>query len=348
MDLSETAVLLRSIEQERTLNTILRIAVRDDPLPALLHACLQALLGVSWLSLLPKGGVFLAEPESQQLHLVAHINLGDSLLRSCIRVPFGRCLCGLAAATRQLQFASEVDHRHVTRYPGIAPHGHYNVPIVQGEEVLGVLVLYLPEGHIADPGEQDFLLAVADVLALAIRNRRVREELERTCQKLATLAITDPLTGLLNRRAFFDELERVWAEAVRLDRPLALLMCDIDHFKSVNDTYGHHGGDEALRTVALVLRAGTRAYDIVARLGGEEFAVLFPGTGLEDAATIGERLRAGIASTPAVCEGREILLTASFGVACRRPASEPGELVRRCDHALYAAKRRGRNCVVCA
>ncbi len=344
----ESADVRRIVENERLLNAILRKAVRDEPLEQLLHECLDILLGASWLSILPKGGIFLSEPGQKDLRLVAQRNLAPELLTLCARVPFGRCLCGRAAQTGELQHASCVDHRHETRFPGMAPHGHYNVPILHGGEILGVIVLYLPEGHTAHPDEKQFLLAVADVLALVIRNRQIRDELERTCRKLAEQAITDPLTGLWNRRHFFAELEREWAAAERADRPLSLVLCDIDRFKRVNDRFGHHGGDAVLQTVGAILRSGCRSYDIAARLGGEEFLVLLPDTEMEAATGVAERLRILIEKTPVTSEGREIRVTASFGVACRRVAGDPHELVRRCDHALYEAKRRGRNRVVWA
>jgi diguanylate cyclase (GGDEF)-like protein len=342
----QTTGIERILENERTLNAILRTAVRDAPLERLLHDCLDILLGVSWLSILPKGGIFVAERDRKELLLVAQRNLAPELLTLCARVPFGRCLCGRAARTGELQHASCVDHRHENRYPGMPPHGHYNVPVLYGGEVLGVLVLYLPHGHPADPAERQFLLAVADVLALVIRNRQIRDELERTCRELAQMAVTDPLTGLYNRRHFFAELERAWSEAVRVERPLALILCDIDHFKQLNDRFGHHVGDEVLKRVADVLRSGIRAYDTVARLGGEEFGLLLPATGLDAASAVAERLRATIADTPIRGEGHEIRVTASLGVACRRAASDPHELMRRCDRALYRAKERGRNHVV--
>lgn len=336
----------RLLENERTLNAILRRAVRDDPLEQILTECLDLLLAVSWLSFLPKGGIFLAQADAPVLHLVVQRNLAPELSSLCARVPFGRCLCGRAAKTREIQYAACIDDRHETRYPGMAPHGHYTVPILHGGEVLGVMVLYLPEGHRAHDEEPTFLAAVADVLALVIRNRRMRDALERACRDLAELAITDPLTGLFNRRQFFAELERLWAAAERLNRPLTLILCDIDHFKQINDHFGHHCGDVVLKGMAAVLRSQCRRYDIVARIGGEEFAILLPEVELEGAVSVAERLRRCVADTTMTCESRELRVTASFGVACRRSAGDPYELVRRCDGALYEAKRRGRNGVV--
>ncbi|GBD41532.1 putative diguanylate cyclase YedQ [bacterium HR39] len=342
------ADLLRALENERTLNALLRVAVRNEPLDVLLEECLDVLLSVSWLSVLPKGGIFLADSERGELRLAAHRNLPPPLLGSCARVPFGHCLCGRAALAGQILHAACVDHRHEVRYAGMQPHGHYNVPIRDGERVLGVIVLYLPEGHPADPRELAFLGAVADILALVIRHRRTVEELERVCAELAVAATTDPLTGLFNRRAFVARLAEAWAEAERLGHPLALVLLDLDRFKEINDTFGHEAGDRVLQHTARLLRARARRYDVPARIGGEEFALLLPGAGRAQGVRAAERLRADLEGTPVDIDSAGVRVTASFGVAAHPTAEDPQELMRRADRALYAAKRAGRNRVEAA
>lgn len=184
--------------------------------------------------------------------------------------------------------------------------------------------------------------STTETLVLRERNRELIHELEQQLE-------TDSLTGLKNRDYFIKtartELERV----ARYRQPLALLMVDIDHFKQINDTHGHLAGDEVLKSVTLVLSDMVRANDCLARLGGEEFAVLMPQTGLEQAYTAAERLRAAIAQVRCHLQDAEVRPTVSVGIAV---AAEGGEtlssLMRRSDLAMYEAKAQGRNCVVAA
>ncbi len=337
-----------ALENERALNAILRCAVSNEELSEVLEHCLDILLSVSWLSILPKGGIFLVDGEQRELHLVASRNLAPELLSLCARVPFGRCLCGRAAATREIQYARCVDDRHETRFPGMAPHGHYNVPILAGEEVLGVIVLYLPHGHPEHEGEMQFLTSVADILSLVIRQHRVRDQLHQAVEQLEILASTDVLTGLYNRRFFLARLREEWSAADRLELPLSLLLLDIDHFKRINDTWGHCAGDMVLRVTGHLLRASLRRYDVAARYGGEEFAVLLPRTPLHEAGEIARRLRDRLRNQRIDVGGETVRVTASFGVASRLPPEGEESFLARCDRALYAAKEAGRDRVVLA
>ena len=184
--------------------------------------------------------------------------------------------------------------------------------------------------------------STTETLVLRERNRELIHELEQQLE-------TDSLTGLKNRDYFIKtartELERV----ARYRQPLALLMVDIDHFKQINDTHGHLAGDEVLKSVTLVLSDMVRANDCLARLGGEEFAVLMPQTGLEQAYTAAERLRAAIAQVRCNLQGAEVRPTASVGIAVTAEGGETlSSLMRRSDLAMYEAKAQGRNCVVAA
>ncbi|BBH71132.1 hypothetical protein ACTI_78170 [Actinoplanes sp. OR16] len=166
-------------------------------------------------------------------------------------------------------------------------------------------------------------------------------------QRLA--AITDGLTGLRSRRYFEEALAGESARAERYHLPLSMLLLDIDHFKSVNDTYGHNGGDRVLVEVTHRLRELVRPGDVVARYGGEEFAVLLPATGPEQAREIAERVRRGVGAAPiAVADSRVHQVTVSIGVAGMPATATTAELVLTADRALYAAKNAGRNRVVSA
>jgi diguanylate cyclase (GGDEF)-like protein len=169
----------------------------------------------------------------------------------------------------------------------------------------------------------------------------------RQLAALAQASRRDALTSLPNRRAFEEELAR---EAARVDRsqaPLAVAILDVDRFKSVNDQHGHAAGDEVLRAVAARLAGALRAGDVVARIGGEEFALLLPGVDLAEAAEIAERVRAIIADAPMNAGGRSLSITASLGCAVLLGRESAAELLARADARLYEAKRAGRNRVAC-
>jgi diguanylate cyclase (GGDEF)-like protein len=163
-------------------------------------------------------------------------------------------------------------------------------------------------------------------------------------EEIHRLVTTDGLTGLPNRRAFEEALQREFSRASRYKRPLSLLMIDVDFFKRVNDTLGHLAGDAALRQVGALLRGNLRRDDLAARLGGEEFAVLLPEIDRAGAVVAAEKLRRLVEARPVVFEERRWPLTISLGIACRGVTdTEAIEIVRRADDMLYAAKREGRN-----
>lgn len=172
-----------------------------------------------------------------------------------------------------------------------------------------------------------------------------RRETERQREELRRLAQTDPLTELANRRHFFDLATREFARSRRRNYPLCVIMLDLDWFKMINDELGHAVGDAVLKATAARLVDGVRLHDRVARIGGEEFAILLPETALEPALQVAERLRAAIAGTPVPLDMAEsVQVTASFGVAGMSP--EDGvfdSLLSRADAALYRAKQGGRN-----
>ena len=174
-------------------------------------------------------------------------------------------------------------------------------------------------------------------------------ERKRTQDELQKLAITDPLSGLFNRRHFFEIAEKEFSESVRYDRPLSLIILDLDLFKEINDTYGHHAGDQVLIHIGSLLHNAFREPDTLARYGGEEFVVLLPETDCASAKIVAERLRKLVEEALTQYEGHTIHLTASFGVAEKGDHGEEtfDQLVSKADQALYEAKRKGRNQVLC-
>ena len=169
--------------------------------------------------------------------------------------------------------------------------------------------------------------------------------------ELVRRATSDSLTGLANRRGFFENAVRAQAAAARSRAPLGMIMVDVDHFKNVNDAYGHDVGDAVLRAVAGRLRDCVRVADMVGRVGGEEFAVLCPGTDLAGGEELAERLRRALEGLCVEAGGQCVRVTASFGVAVFTDGldAEPAACLARADKALYAAKRSGRNrvCLDC-
>jgi diguanylate cyclase (GGDEF)-like protein len=172
---------------------------------------------------------------------------------------------------------------------------------------------------------------------LLMCNDRINEELTR-------LAMQDPLTGVFNRRTFEERAATVIDEAARGLRPLSLLAVDIDHFKHVNDEFGHAGGDEALRLVVALMQETLAEGQILSRIGGEEFAVLLPGSDEAEAAATADRLRRHLEHSAIDVEGRKLCLKISAGVATVGAGHRTlATLLRAADRALYAAKRAGRN-----
>jgi diguanylate cyclase (GGDEF)-like protein len=188
-----------------------------------------------------------------------------------------------------------------------------------------------------------------------LRIKRLQEALEErerelleVNERLRHMSQTDALTGLDNRRNLNDRIEEMFAHALRLKEPFALVMCDLDKFKSVNDNYGHQAGDEVLKQFASILKDEAREIDRVGRYGGEEFMVLLPGASIEKAAGFAERVRNRVERHTFTFPGGTITRTASFGVSGwpHKKVTECDGLVRTADDALYVAKETGRNRVI--
>ena len=179
------------------------------------------------------------------------------------------------------------------------------------------------------------------LFALALAHRMRKVQLAR--QHAEHLANIDPLTGLLNRRSFFARANPLWSTALRNKRPLSVMMVDIDHFKQINDHYGHAVGDKVLQAVSERLAAACRSGDIAARWGGEEFVIVLPETHAGQAGQLAERLRADIAAMAIANDGQTFSLSASFGIAGLGDHEDLEQLIRESDHWLYQAKQGGRN-----
>jgi diguanylate cyclase (GGDEF)-like protein len=209
------------------------------------------------------------------------------------------------------------------------------VPLLYQARSMGVLLVCSDDPHrIWQENELLLLRTVADQVAVAVNHARLFTQMQQ-------LALTDGLTGCVNRRSFEMQLERDLRLATRMRQPVSLIMLDIDHFKRVNDTYGHDAGDAALRFLADVLRDELRGVDTAARYGGEEFAVILPQAGLDGALIVAERLRSRLETTEVPGIGH---ITGSFGLATfPLHANSRDGLVGAADRALYESKHAGRN-----
>ena len=158
-------------------------------------------------------------------------------------------------------------------------------------------------------------------------------------------ATTDGLTGLMNHRAFYDALERELWRSRRYGGTIALIMADIDSLKRINDTRGHRAGDEVIKEVSQRIRECVRQIDLAARYGGDEFAIILPNTGVEDALVVCERIVEAVSRSPITWRGEEISLSISVGVGQYDGDANPEDITNRSDEALYSAKQAGKNTV---
>ncbi|HJL16099.1 MAG TPA: diguanylate cyclase [Sandaracinaceae bacterium LLY-WYZ-13_1] len=211
------------------------------------------------------------------------------------------------------------------------------LPLVVREDAIGTLALAAHRADAFNDAVRPTLQVLANQLAVALSNAAA-------VQRLEEMATTDGLTGCLNKRAFLEELDAKLKSAARFGRKLSLLVTDIDHFKSVNDTYGHDVGDVVIKELGAILMRVKRDTDSVARFGGEEFCVLCEETDTEGATTLAERIREELGETVFQTELGKLNVKCSVGVATfPKDARTPESLFKVTDNALYAAKRSGRN-----
>ena len=218
-----------------------------------------------------------------------------------------------------------------------APRSAAVVPLAADGRVVGVVAAWDPRPDRIGETEMEFLRLLGALAPLPLRSARQYEALDRRASE-------DALTGLPNRRTFEARLAAASSHYERYQRPLSLLILDVDHFKKFNDTWGHEAGDRVLQHVAELVRTSVREVDLPARLGGEEFVVLLPETPLMPALEVAERVRKAIAAKAVVWHGRPLSVTASLGVAtCPDSVESPHELLAAADAALYRSKGSGRN-----
>lgn len=451
---------------QSAISMMLSLSIEKITLEMFLQKVLNMLLSLPWLSLEARGSIHLVEDVPEVLVLKAHYNLPAQLIQSCTRVPFGKCLCGMAAQTGKILFADHIDERHEICREGMPPHGHYIVPILYMEKTLGIINLYLNERHSRNQREEEFLHAVADTLSGILVRKQAEIQLQESSRKLSTLinnlpgivyrcaddpqwtmeylsegvldltgypaeefignrvrsfaSIIDPedhrkiaesvrkalhekkpytleyrittasgsqkwvwergsgvfagdvlqalegiitdvterktmedrieylayydsLTGLPNRNLFLDRLTQGIARAEYSKKLVAVLMIDIDRFKSINDTYGLDTGDAVLRETGIRFQESVREGDTVARLGNDDFGILLIDIAQpEDIILVIEKIMRN-ASHPILHNGNELVLTLSVGISVYPDDGEDASsLVTNADLAFVKAKQQGR------
>ncbi|HTW46690.1 MAG TPA: diguanylate cyclase [Acidobacteriaceae bacterium] len=234
---------------------------------------------------------------------------------------------------------------HCTHFAGKAPERYVCLPLTAHGETLGVITVECPTQEVATQAElrESTLASLGEMAAMAIAGLNLR-------QKLESQSIRDGLTGLFNRTFMEIALEREMSRAGRQGKQVAIMMADIDHFKTFNDSFGHEAGDIVLREVAETMRLGVRGEDIVCRYGGEEFIVIMPEISTRAALERAELLRRMVSDLALRYHGQPLRqVTISIGMAMYPDNSDNAdELLRSADHAMYAAKHKGRNLVVAA
>ncbi len=215
---------------------------------------------------------------------------------------------------------------------------HVSLPLINEGKVLGCVSIASDVTNAFDAQALQFFSLITYQMASSMKHSQV-------ISSMKDMAIYDTLTRVFNRRHLNQVLEDELRSAFRKKQPLSIIMVDIDHFKAINDRYGHDEGDRALIHIASILKESIRKNDIVARFGGEEFLVMLPRAMMKDAVVIAERIRRSVESTPLSVDGEEVRLTVSLGVAAVPviwPESKE-ELIKCADTALYEAKGKGRN-----
>ncbi len=427
-------------------NTILQISMEDVPLDEQFRQILDVLFSIPWLTIESKGSVFVVEEKSDILVMKAQHGLPDEIKPMCEKVPFGKCICGLAASKGELVFVDSIDDRHENRYPGITPHGHYCVPILSAEkEILGVINLYVKERHKRDIREERFLFSVAGILSQIITSKKTTngftgdrtfpddtpypildvdkdgnilhlnraaetclkrynptmndidtilpdgfKETVKTCRENNTPADTLPfavgeeyliwqlhpnqtnnnvrayalnvtdrviaerealrlshhdiLTGLPNRTLFFDRLSQNMEQNKRNHQKLALLSLGLDRFKPINDSLGYDAGDKLLKEIAGRLKECVRKADTIARMGGDEFAVILTKISKEhDTILVAKKIITAI-NSPVRLKGLECSIGVSVGIAVYSSNGEtPETLLANADRAMNISKKESKN-----
>lgn len=277
-------------------------------------------------------------PQGKQLHAVHHTG--------CLLHPQEKkgnivkgTLLDIILRNKEAVYMSDVrDYRSpLMPFKTEKPGSLFLLPLLFENEVIGILAFIFKKADAPSLYQRELLKLLGNQAAMSLANARFHEEIK-------LVAVTDGLTGLYNHRHFQEKLSQEFSRLERFSDPLSLMLVDIDHFKKINDTYGHPVGDVVLRRVGEIIRKTIRNIDIAARYGGEEFAVILLGTDSKGALKMAERLRCAVSDEKFSGEKSDFRITISIGISTySRDIERKEEMVERADKALYSAKRGGRN-----
>lgn len=321
--------LQESNAELKALYKISKAIGRTISIDKLLAELLRTLTGIKLFHFQQKGIIFLVEGE--QMSIIAHTGIDETLIESHKNIAVGDCLCGLAARTGEsiVSLSSDTDTRHTIKDFNTTDHGHVIIPLKAADKIIGVLCLFAMPGIEIEERLINLLTSMAKQIGLAMENARLYEETRE-------LSLRDPLTGLANRRYMDIIFEGVLAKAKRYGNLFSGIMLDIDYFKIYNDTYGHSAGDKLLQKIAGLLSGELREFDLVVRYGGEEFFILLDGADAKEAFDKAEKIRIMLEDKTDV--------TVSLGVYSNSNGTlEKQEIIDKADKALYLAKQNGRN-----
>ena len=333
--LKEQAISLeRANEVNMIIGQLLKTSFGKATIEGQLLKILEIILSLDWGLKKGKGCIFLADANSEDLLMMAQIGFPDDVKSACSKVSLGHCLCGLAGKSKEIVFASSIDDRHSVVFRDMEPHGHYCVPILSHSRILGVLNLYVEDGHEPANDEEKFLVTIAEILAELVLRREAEDHIKHQ-------AYNDQLTGLPNRVQFFIAAKQALLDADRKKTFLAVLFLDLNHFKWINDTYGHEVGDFILKELSSRLLSALRLNDVAARLGGDEFTVLLKDIQeVKHVAVIAEKILSTLIplATPG---GLKIQIASSIGISIYPEDGDTVDaLLSNADTAMYYAKDR--------
>ncbi|MBI4788310.1 MAG: diguanylate cyclase [Chloroflexi bacterium] len=336
------ARILRHNQELRALNAV-TTAMNE-------HADLKTILTRALQEMVTLGGGDVAETHlcnsENELIFTAHYRLPARFVEGSQRFHFQaqQGIPGQALARRAPVFVPDIANEPAYLRRDLAAEAGFRsllcVPLIGAQNLLGTFTLYSYQPREFAEDSRTLFMIIGRQLAAAVERARLYEQVQH-------LAVADSLTGISNRRHFFNLAERAVSTARRYKHPISAIMIDLDHFKQINDRYGHATGDQALRTVAEACRRHIRSVDILGRYGGEEFTILLPETNIAKARQVAERLRQSIADTPLESPQGPIRLAASVGVATSSDSKlDLLALLNHADQAMYGAKRAGGNAVV--
>ncbi|GBG14148.1 uncharacterized protein NMK_1708 [Novimethylophilus kurashikiensis] len=330
-------------QRKRAQDAILQMVAKGVALPVILAAIVEQIESEDPTALC---SILLLDKEGQHLFCGAAPHLPDFYNHAIdgVEIGMGVGSCGTAAYLGQRVIVEDIQtHDYWKPYAQLAQSAGlracWSEPIVSSRgKVLGTFAVYHPHPQSPDAQDIERIGFAANVASIAIENRYAYEELERR-------AYSDYLTGLANRRYFLEQAENELARVQRYGGLLSIFMLDVDHFKLINDTYGHKIGDLVLQHLANICKTTLRDLDVIGRIGGEEFAVLLPETGSDAAEDAAERLRRALADTRVTLPGDKTLsFTVSMGVVTLEgKGASVDTLLNQADQALYLAKNAGRN-----